>query len=415
MMAFVSGVENVNDEYMSVVSGTTRYSGKQFFDLVQQWLIGSLVHFKNSPGTGIEFDVVEMYLDFKLRILNALMLIATILAAAVVMFDWTELSRLGPQPLLVTGLYCTANCVLMIVLYGQKHLHSIVSRLFITISYATFVSGLLLAVDSGSRDLWFHISVVAMYALQGRRAGDSMSAITMGGILFANEWLPVPLSVSATVQLILGLSVISLIAHACIGRASAFVEKMVATNIKLQELADKDPLTGLLNPRAYYEVANRMIRLAQRSSSSYALVFIDLDHFKAINDRFGHEVGDIVLRRVAHCLASHMRQSDVLVRIGGEEFVFFLPETTLEGAIRLGEKLRIAVERLEPTTKDGERIDITASIGIAGNHATDQSVADIQRRADRAMYKAKAAGRNRIEADTAGAMNRAEVEIQSYC
>ena len=414
-MAFVSGVENVNDEYMSVVSGTTRYSGKQFFDLVQQWLIGSLVHFKNSPGTGIEFDGVEMYLEFKFRILNALMLIATFLAATIVIFNWTGFSRLAPRPLLVTELYCTASCFLLIILYGQKRLHSIVSRLFIAISYATFVAGLLLAVDSGSRDLWFHISMVAMYALHGRCAGDSMSAITMAGILFVNEWLPIPLSVSATVQLILGLSVISLIAHVCIGRANVFVEKMVATNIKLQELADKDPLTGLLNPRAYYEVANRMIRLAQRLSSSYALVFIDLDHFKAINDRFGHEVGDIVLRRVAHCLASHMRQSDVLVRIGGEEFVFFLPETTLEGAAQLGEKLRRAVECLEPTTKDGERIDITASIGIAGCHPTDQSVADIQRRADRAMYRAKASGRNRIEADTAGAMNQAEVEIQPYC
>ncbi len=409
------GAGNVSDKYMNAVSGTTSYGGTQSFDFFQQWLIGSLVHFKNSPGSGIECGGGEMYLELKLRIVNALMVIAIVLASTFVLFDWTGFSRLGPLPLLVIELYCTTSCVLLIILHGQKHLHLILSSLFIATSYATFASGLLLAVDSQVRDIWFHIGVVAMYVLHGRRAGDFMSTATMAGILLASECIPVPLPVSATVKLILSLSVISLIAHACIGRANTLVAKMVTTNAQLRDLADKDPLTGLLNPRAYYEVANRMIRLAQRSSSSYALIFIDLDHFKAINDRYGHEVGDIVLCRVADCLASHMRQSDVLVRIGGEEFVFFLPETNLEGATRLGEKLRKAVECLEPTTIDGERFDISASIGIADRHPTDQSVADIQRRADRAMYKAKGSGRNRIETDAAGPMNRVDAEIQPEC
>jgi len=227
-----------------------------------------------------------------------------------------------------------------------------------------------------------------------------MTLVSMVSILIANSFMAMPFSRNALSTLLIALSATSIISYAYTSRALSFFERLRVSKLKLVELAEKDPLTGLLNPRSYYEVTNRMIWLAQRTSTSYAVLFIDLDHFKSINDRFGHEAGDSVLRRVADCLAANMRQSDVIGRIGGEEFSVFLPDTDLEGATQLSEKLRAEIESLEHAVTDTKIIQVTASFGIARHLPTDHSVGDIQKRADRAMYQAKKLGRNRLVVDT---------------
>ena len=114
-----------------------------------------------------------------------------------------------------------------------------------------------------------------------------------------------------------------------------------------------------------------------------------------INDRYGHEAGDVVLKEVSLCLSNNSRGSDVVGRIGGEEFSIFLPDTDATGAIFLAEKIRADIEALMPTI--GEiKLRVTASIGVAQNLPEHISISDVQREADQAMYKAKAQGRNRV-------------------
>lgn len=355
--------------------------------------------FVNSLLTsGIEFDEGEDYLEFKFRLLNAVMLIGIVCTTLFVAFDLSAINALGPWQLLVTGIDGITTLGLLVLLRGRKNWYVVVAWVLLSINFLTFISALVLVVNDELRVIWFYVNLVTVYILLGQGAGLLMTVTSMAVILGVNHFMAVPFSARATTTLLISFGVTSVIAFAFIDRARSCYERMSTTIIRLNELADKDPLTGLLNPRAYYETANRMIRLAQRTSAPFAVLFVDLDHFKAINDNFGHDTGDAVLRHVAHCLANHLRQSDVLGRIGGEEFAFFLPNTTLEGATRLGEKLRGAVANLEPTETDAISLGITASIGIADYHSADQSVADIQRRADRAMYQAKMLGRNRIVA-----------------
>ena len=164
---------------------------------------------------------------------------------------------------------------------------------------------------------------------------------------------------------------------------------------ELHRLARTDPLTGTLNRLALDEEAQRLFRQAEEQASELATLMIDADHFKAINDRFGHASGDRVLAALATCLGGHLRAPDVLGRAGGEEFLVLLPDTDAAGAGALAERMRERVARLHPVL-DGEAQAITISIGVAARLPQDRHADALIHRADRALYAAKRAGRNRV-------------------
>lgn len=166
-------------------------------------------------------------------------------------------------------------------------------------------------------------------------------------------------------------------------------------NERLRFLASHDALTGVLNTRAYYEVCDRLMCVALRDKKNFSVLFVDLDHFKGVNDTYGHDAGDAVLKATATQLQKSCRKCDVIGRVGGEEFSVFLPETDHVGAMTLAEKIRSGLENLLPPVH-GKGLRITASIGVASNQDHHKAIADILRDADHAMYHAKSAGRNRV-------------------
>jgi len=170
-------------------------------------------------------------------------------------------------------------------------------------------------------------------------------------------------------------------------------------NLALAEArAATDALTGLPNRRAVQDALKRTIAQAGRTLAPMAVLLLDLDHFKQINDTFGHDRGDAVLSAVGDVLARALRTSDFVGRNGGEEFIALLPDTGVEGALEAAEKLRGAIERL---TVPGIDRPVTASVGAAVYPHTAADAESLLRLADRALYAAKANGRNRAElADT---------------
>jgi two-component system cell cycle response regulator len=161
----------------------------------------------------------------------------------------------------------------------------------------------------------------------------------------------------------------------------------------LEDLAYRDELTELPNRRGASRQLDVLISRARRHGHQLALLLVDADRFKAINDRHGHAVGDVVLRELAVRLRERVRREDVVGRWGGEEFVVALPETTPDGAAAVAEALRAGIARM-PIAADGHALDVTVSIGVAA--WTGQDLEDIVARADRALYAAKAAGRDRV-------------------
>lgn len=167
---------------------------------------------------------------------------------------------------------------------------------------------------------------------------------------------------------------------------------------ELERQSRHDPLTGLLNRREFDERAAHELRRASRRSSRTCLAMLDLDHFKLVNDRFGHVVGDRVLCRVAASMQANLRRDDVLARYGGEEFVVLLPETALEDAAAVIERVREAVAS-EPWHELQRGLELTLS-GGAVELCGSETLACAIERADGLLYSAKHAGRNRIHVET---------------
>ena len=188
------------------------------------------------------------------------------------------------------------------------------------------------------------------------------------------------------------------LAHAFDDMASALQQReqrLQEQAISLQEQAISDPLTGLYNRRYLGEFLPRELARSGRNATPVAVMLIDLDRFKRINDSYGHEAGDIVLTAVGNLLKSSVRGSDIACRYGGEEFALILPETGTEIAARRAEDIRVAISGLHLIHAGRPLGGITASFGIAlfPNHALDAD--DLLRVADVALYAAKGAGRNR--------------------
>lgn len=169
---------------------------------------------------------------------------------------------------------------------------------------------------------------------------------------------------------------------------------LAAANARIEELAQLDELTGALNRRYIMRFVNDEIAKVQRSAGTSCVAIIDLDHFKKINDRFGHPVGDEVLRGFAHAIFADIRMIDRFGRQGGEEFLLLLPDTDMDHAVQILDRLRDRIAQLDWRTVSPD-LSLTISAGVSTIRPND-TAEDVLARADRALYSAKDAGRNRV-------------------
>jgi two-component system cell cycle response regulator len=179
---------------------------------------------------------------------------------------------------------------------------------------------------------------------------------------------------------------------------------LLESNRQLEELSLTDALTSLRNRRAFEQDFSALFAQAQRRGRPLSLAIVDVDHFKTLNDQFGHVVGDLVLRAVAQMLDAHTRESDIVARVGGEEFAVLLPETPIFDAVQVAEKLRASIAT-SIVTVAGIDHHVTVSIGVAcSSYSRLSDTAEVYRAADAALYRAKEHGRNRVDVERRTAM-----------
>jgi len=164
----------------------------------------------------------------------------------------------------------------------------------------------------------------------------------------------------------------------------------------LAKWATTDPLTELLNRRHFFELADRELKRSRRLKSELSFIILDIDHFKHVNDSFGHLVGDNVIILLANILKDALRKLDFCCRFGGEEFVLCLPDTPSQGAWEVAERIRTQVACTPLLTPENKEVTIQISLGIASSKR-DQNVELVLKRADDALYQAKEAGRNQTK------------------
>jgi diguanylate cyclase (GGDEF)-like protein len=168
-------------------------------------------------------------------------------------------------------------------------------------------------------------------------------------------------------------------------------------NEALHRLATRDPMTGCLNRRAFFDAVDPLYAKLLTEGGEVCCIMGDIDHFKSFNDRYGHAVGDLVIKSVAKCMGAGLREGDLLCRYGGEEFCFILPGSTQEQAAEVAERLRHSIEtQAGAAVRDIPGLRITSSFGVASIKLGAKDAPELIDQADNALYESKKSGRNRV-------------------
>lgn len=175
--------------------------------------------------------------------------------------------------------------------------------------------------------------------------------------------------------------------------------KLQAATRELRILAQTDPLTGAYNRRHFWEIGSAETQRYKRYNSIFSVMMLDIDHFKNVNDTYGHDVGDIAIKKTVEIIKNELRIEDTLGRLGGEEFAVILPETKNDKASFVAERIRAAISKLQINTEKGG-LAFTLSIGIAEINLDDKIIDDVIKHADDALYEAKETGRNKVVSPT---------------
>ena len=344
-----------------------------------------------------QFGENEELNEFRYKFLCAVMLSCAFFTLLFVLGAASGVNRLAVAHVYAMTAFTAITFLMWWMLRGRADRFLVIAWCYELLCLLEDTSALIHVSEDEMRIIWLLTNIPGVYILLGQRVGLTMSLITLTAFGFGNAHLDRPYSQPAVATTLIGGAYLTVFFHAYGNRAISYFVRMRESYEKLQHMATHDMLTGVFNARAYYAACDQLIQLGVRSGSPYAVMFVDLDHFKSINDTHGHSAGDSVLKAVAQALAGNVRKTDVVGRVGGEEFSIFLPNTDLEGAMRLGESLRRTVEGLMPSIGT-QQLKVTASIGVARNRSGEQLMQDIQARADQAMYFAKRQGRNRVSA-----------------
>lgn len=299
-----------------------------------------------------------------------------------------------PEYMRSLRMFAIASILLWMALRGRPHLLVPVAWGYAMAGLMANASALVYLPSDELRILWLFSSLPIVYLLLGQFAGGLLAALTAVSLLALNPALAAPYSEPALATAVISMIFLAVFLHASVGQ-------MLNLFVRLRTLALRDPLTGTLHTQAYHALAARQVSAARRNGGPFALLTIDLDRFRTVNQTWGHEAGNEVLQAVAACVEAGIREGDIVGRIGGEEFAVFLPETHLAGAVTLAERLRHAIEVLMPTVA-GQTLLVTASIGVAaqgdGAGAGEGSAClrKLEREAGLAVADAKREGRNRV-------------------
>lgn len=346
-----------------------------------------------------------------------------LIAATFLLFiaaDYVLLGASGTFLILAATRVGVTLCCLVLARYITRHPAQAHRPLPLNLVYFAVISGLLLTIFLHPGSVGLHISSIVVacltiYLLVPNRLTWILawnSYLSFGFILLALLWKPLAPGMLASALMIIAFA--NLMGWLTFSRLNRLqrrqfallmderdvnrqlqseIEERQMLEAQLRHMASTDPLTGIANRRHFFELAERELIRAQREHTPLAICMVDIDLFKTLNDHHGHAVGDLVLTTVASCCASVLRETDIIGRYGGEEFVIALPQADLETATFIAERLRDKVSALQlPMLPLGQRLSVT--VGISQVAPGETRLEPALQRADEALYTGKSRGRN---------------------
>ena len=334
----------------------------------------------------------------KLRVVNLLAVLGLVLSLVYTALH--GLVFLSPVAAGLNAVFVLGYAAYFVVL---RHRTGLASRLWLTGVYVVQIA--MFGLWGFPRESGFHLFVIAGIPLaflvfgHHERWWRGLTVVALLVVFYATEMLDTPKLFSHLPQAYIRISyltVIPLITVLVAVVLQSFLNELHQRDDALRLLAVTDPLTGVANRRGLLERAEGMESQARRMGMPLCVVMVDIDHFKAVNDQHGHQVGDRLLAAVARALRDNIRKEDALGRVGGEEFAVVLFNATLAEGLNTAEHLRRQVGVVQVPDDKLRPMSCTVSLGVAAQATTDELLSRTLARADQALYRAKAQGRNRV-------------------
>ena len=344
--------------------------------------------------SGFKFSGDKDLLQFKFKMLNSIFIIIAFFSALFGLLSDLGINDLGPIHSKVNYAYSILTIMLIFFLRSSKKNYTLTAHALLIISLITFTSALLFVPQDEFRMIWFYLLILVAYMINSKTSAIFYTLASIVIILTTNFFVELQLSQVSINSTVLGLIIGSLLSYIYTNKITQYENSLKEQNSNLSVLASTDYLTGTMNRRMFNEISERYFQTAQKDNLSLTLLLLDLDHFKKINDTYGHQVGDKLLILFVETTKNILTKSDIFARVGGEEFTILLSQMNRKDAYDLAEKIRKEVENISIKYK-GQNVFVRTSIGITQNSTTDSSFDDIFSRSDMALYQAKKEGRNR--------------------
>lgn len=344
--------------------------------------------------SGFKFNEDENLLQFKFKMLNFIFINVAFFSVFIGLLSNFGMYDIGSIQTKVIYIYGSVVIFLIFLLRLSKTYYKKIAHFLLIISLLTFTSALVFVPQDEFRIIWFNLLIFVAYILKDTIGGLFYTAASIAIILTLNFFIDLHLSQIALSSSILALIIGSFLSLLYTKEVAAYEKSLKQKNSSLSLLASTDYLTGIMNRRMFHELSKRYFKTAQRDGFGLTFFLLDLDYFKNINDVYGHQAGDRLLKYFVETVENTLRTSDIFARIGGEEFAILVSKTNIDDGYMFAEKIRRKIEGIS-MEYEGHQISVTASIGMTENYKTDNSFDDIFFRADMALYKAKNEGRNR--------------------
>ena len=352
------------------------------------------MNINNFLHSGFKFTGEENLLQFKFKMLNSIFMIVAFFSALFGLLSDLGINDIGPIHSKVNYAYSFLTILLILFLRSSKKNYNLTAHSLLVISLITFTSSLIFVPQDEFRMIWFYLLVFVAYMISSKMIGLLCTLASIVIILSVNYFVDLQLSQVAINSGILGLIIGSFLSYIYTDKITNYENSLIQQNSSLSLLASTDYLTGIMNKRMFNEISERYFQTAQKNDLTLTLLLLDLDHFKKVNDTYGHQAGDQLLKRFVKTMESILNKSDIFARIGGEEFAVLLSQMNCDDTYHLAETIRKEIEN-DFITYEGQDIRVTTSIGISENRETDTEFEDIFSRADMALYQAKHEGRNK--------------------
>lgn len=324
----------------------------------------------------------------RITLLRALLILTVVFATGFGVLNlFRGLFVLGMVELGVAILSVILMVILKRSLYPQRW-----GLLYLLLFFGMLITALVTAGTSKTIFVWILIIPIITHFLHGRQLGLVLSLCFLGAAwaVYCINFLD-----RLTLDGFTGLANVVASSLVLTGLIQVYEYSREKAEERLEQLAATDSLTGLPNRKRLREVLDRTLSEAERTGARFCVLGMDLDHFKNVNDQYGHDAGDQVLCQVAGLLRTRLRRTDTAARWGGEEFFVLLPGTGSEGALQIAEAVRAELAKT-PVTVGGERLTVTISIGISEYPADGREVRELLVSADRRLYEAKSRGRDLV-------------------